>query len=175
MRTEILKRIEKLEANARARAATTPDFGQCLSEAEWRQALSVLDPDPHVAFSMLTSDHIDVSVIVVGAPALPFSFRELVSAANPAVHFWAGRMAAWVIQLDGGRVHPCEATAETYASALEALFGWDGAGASVHALRQALLREETMSERGPIVHCIHLIAARPQAIETEISGDDARL
>lgn len=172
MRSDIQKRLERLEMEARAKGATAVDFGACLSEEEWRLALSAIDPDPHVAFASLTSGRLNVFVVVVGAGSGCGSFRELVASSDPGMHFWAARMAAWAIQTEGGTIHPYDTTPEGYTAALALLFPAGNSTRAMTSLRSAL---EATAEPVSAPHCISIMACPPRAIAMEMTMDDARL
>ncbi|WP_279483943.1 hypothetical protein, partial [Aureimonas sp. SK2] len=105
MRAEIMKRLEKLEAGTRAKLSGQPDYGARLSDDEWRQVLSFIDPDPNVAFAAVHSDRLDVFTVLVGSPHLPTSYADLVVQPEVGSHYAVARLATWWVAT-GGAAEP---------------------------------------------------------------------
>uniref|UniRef100_UPI0024449D5B hypothetical protein n=1 Tax=Aureimonas sp. SK2 TaxID=3015992 RepID=UPI0024449D5B len=53
------------------------------------------------------------------------------------------------------------------------LFGWEGAGSAVQAMRQAVIHPAGIFGGGPAV--IDVMAARPDPVRLEMTKDDANL
>ncbi|MBO0903811.1 hypothetical protein [Jiella sonneratiae] len=174
MRSDIMRRLEKLEADRQAKSRPAVNYGARLTEEEWLQALAMLDPDPEVAFAMMTAEDVPAAVCVVGLPVPPASFAEMVAADAPA-HFWTARMAAWALAYKGKPIHDDDDTVAALCAALDRLLPPDGASERVTALRSAILESPAASEGGPIMVFDLVGISRRPAIQIEVVGADVWL